>query len=82
LSSWLGIPHEGTSVRKMHVGFHVKFQILIETGMCGQILVKYPKSNFMKIRSAFIALLHADRQTATHGEANTRIFAKFSCERA
>jgi hypothetical protein len=34
----------------------------------------------MKIRSAVLEMLHADRQTDRHGEANSRISATFSYE--
>jgi hypothetical protein len=60
----LGIPHPVTSREEVRVGFHVKFSLFLpgfnQDWDSRQISVKRPVSNFAKIHSALLELLHAD----------------------
>jgi hypothetical protein len=64
-------------------GLHVKFPLFLSdfngTSICCGVFEK-KNSKFMKIRPVGAELLHADRRTGRHDEANTRI-SKF-CERS
>lgn len=61
----LGIPHPVNSANMFIFMLSVCycFQILTKIGMTRQSLVKLPKSNFRKILSPILGMLHADRRT-------------------
>jgi hypothetical protein len=66
---------------KTYFGLTVNCPILTGFGFSRQIFIKVSQvSNFILILSVAVELLHADRMTAAHDEANSR-FSKF-CERA
>jgi hypothetical protein len=63
----LGLLFQLLSRAETHVGLYIKYPLLLfdfnQNQNASTFLVNYPTSNFMKIRSAVLGLLHADKQT-------------------